>query len=259
MNGLKSGDLHQVLCALSQTCTATPDDPCLVLANVTVAADGTLTVDSCSPRTIAPTNRILMQLVSCFADCCGQIPPPPSLLEVTAVRVLTRHTPQGNLSPTDPALPVVGELAPPDHHIQLKPEPLPEVIEVEFASTADYDPASVIVADSLIVAGGKTTYKLFTTATTPTLPSNVFRLQHPKVGFQRGKKYAFTLVGDATASAGARTRSLQPTAHGSTVSSPRPARPAGTRVTVPKAATSPSNWRSSSERESRQTVPRLRA
>jgi len=193
MQGLKSGNLHQVLCSLSQTCTATPDDPCLPLANVTVAADGTLTVDSCSPRTIAPTNRILMQLVSCFADCCGKMPPPPSLLEVTAVRVLTR---EGGLAPTDPALPVVGELAPPNHVIKLNPQPLPEVIEVEFAPNATYDPASVIPGDSLIVAGGKSYYKLFTAATTPTLPANTFRLQRLK-GFQHGKNYAFTLVGDA--------------------------------------------------------------
>lgn len=192
MKGLKGGDLHKVLCALSQTCTATPDDPCLVLANVTVAADGTLTVDSCSPRTIAPTNRILMQLVSCFADCCGQMPPPPSLLQVTAVRVLTR---QGK-SPIDPSLLTVGELQPPNHVIQLKPEPLPEVIEVHFGPSATYDPASVIVADSFAVTNAAGNYKLFTTATTPTLPPNVLRLQRLK-GFQRAKKYAFTLVGDA--------------------------------------------------------------
>jgi hypothetical protein len=160
---------------------------------VTVAADGTLTVDSCSPRTIAPTNRILMQLMSCFADCCGQLPPPPTLLQVTAVRVLTR---KGNLSPIDPALPKVGELQPPSQVIQLKPDPVPEVIEVEFAPTATYDPASVIVADSLVVTNVAGNYKLFTTANTPSLPTNVFRLQRLK-GFQRGKKYAFTLIGDA--------------------------------------------------------------
>ncbi len=194
MTGLKSGNLHQVLCSLSQTCTATPDDPCLTLANVTVADDGTLTIDSCSPRTIAPTNRILMQLVSCFADCCGQMPPPPpSPLEVTAVRVLTR---EGGLPPTDPALPVVGELAPPNSVIKLNPQPVPEVIEIEFGPSATLDPASVIVADSFVVPGSKSVYKLFTSATTPTLAPNTVRLQRLK-GFQRGKKYPFTLIGDA--------------------------------------------------------------
>jgi len=187
MKGLQSGSLHAVLCSLAQTCAATPDDPCLTLANVTVAADGTLTVDSCAPRRIAPTNRILMQLISCLADCCSQHqqPPPPKRLQVTGVRVLSR----GGLKPDDPGLPVVGELAPPSALITVKTEPLPEVIEIVFDPALAYDPTSVIVGDSLVVTGTPNRYKLITS-----MPGNVLRVQRLK-GFQRGK-YRFGLVGD---------------------------------------------------------------
>jgi hypothetical protein len=184
--GLKDGKLHDVLCALSATCSATPDDPCLVLANVTVGDDGTLTVDSCGPRTIAPTNRILMQLVSCFAECCGdhEQPPPKRLLQVAAVRVLARE----GKPPNDPGLPVLAELAPPNPVIKVAREPLPEVIEIEFEPSPLYDQSSVVLGDSLAVTGGKTRYKLFH------LPGNVLRIQRLK-GFQAGG-YRFELIGD---------------------------------------------------------------
>jgi hypothetical protein len=192
MNGLKSGNLHSVLCELSKTCAADPDDPCLTLANVTVAADGTVTVDSCTPRQIAPTNRILMQLISCLAECCSKQPPPPpppppppSLLQVTAVRVFSR----GNLKPDDPNLTLVGELNPPSPLISVKSKPIPEVIEVEFGPAVAYDPASVILGDSLKVPTPLAQNKLLTT-----MPGNVVRLQRLK-GFRPGK-YTFELVGD---------------------------------------------------------------
>src|SRR5215471_17172291 len=83
LNGLKAGKLHDVLCTLSQTCADVPADPCLTLANVTVAADGTLTIDSCSPRLVAPTNRVLAQLVACLAECCaGTSTPVANVLQV---------------------------------------------------------------------------------------------------------------------------------------------------------------------------------
>jgi hypothetical protein len=192
LKALQGGDLHTVLCELSQTCAATPDDPCLTLANVKVA-DGTLTVDSCGPRRIAPTNRILMQLISCLVECCsGHEPPPPpppppkKLLHVTGVRVLSR----GNLQPNDPSLPVVGELAPPNHVITVKREPLPEVIDITFnAVPPAFDPSSVVVGDSLVVTAPANRFKVI-----PGMPGNVLRIQRLK-GFQAGK-YHFELIGD---------------------------------------------------------------
>jgi hypothetical protein len=110
MSGLKSGDLHGVLCALSRTCPPWPDDPCLTLANVTVHDDGTLDVDAVTARTVAPTNRILLQLISCLAECCRQVQPPVGeLLQVVAVRMRRRD----DKDPETPDLPVVGELVPP--------------------------------------------------------------------------------------------------------------------------------------------------
>ena len=193
MKGLKAGKLHAVLCELSQACAAVPDDPCITLANVAVGADGTLTVDSCSPRPIAPTNRILMQLISCLADCCGGkgvTPPPPSMLQVTGVRVLTLGKPQA--APNDPALTVVGELAPPNQVIKVSAERGPAVIEIAFDPSVAFDPSSVIVGDSLAVTGSKSLYKLFTG-----MPGNVLRVQRLK-GFQAGS-YKFELRGNAGA------------------------------------------------------------
>jgi hypothetical protein len=60
---LRSGRLHDALCLLAAiTCPPASTDPCVVLANVAVNHDGSLTVDACGPRVIVPTNRLLLQL-----------------------------------------------------------------------------------------------------------------------------------------------------------------------------------------------------
>jgi len=60
---LRSGRLHDALCLLAATtCRPTSVDPSVVLANVEVNDDGSLTVDACGPRVIVPTNRLLLQL-----------------------------------------------------------------------------------------------------------------------------------------------------------------------------------------------------
>ena len=60
---LRSGRLRDALCLLAATtCPPAFADPCVVLANVTVNQDGSLTVDACGPRVIVPTNRLLLQL-----------------------------------------------------------------------------------------------------------------------------------------------------------------------------------------------------
>ena len=75
---LVAGDLHGALCLLGgAACGDPPSDPCVVLANVSVI-DGRLEVEPCRPRTIVPTNRLLLQLVVCLAqrieECCGDTP-----------------------------------------------------------------------------------------------------------------------------------------------------------------------------------------
>jgi hypothetical protein len=107
INGLKAGKLHEVLCALSQTCAALPPDPCLTLANVAVGKDGSLTIDSCSPRLVAPTNRVLAQLVSCLAQCCADMAPVANLLQVERVELVRAA------SPDDTGATVLSSLDPP--------------------------------------------------------------------------------------------------------------------------------------------------
>ena len=60
---LRSGRLHEALCLLAAaTCPPASPDPCVVLANIAVGEEGSLTVDACGPRLIVPTNRLLLQL-----------------------------------------------------------------------------------------------------------------------------------------------------------------------------------------------------
>lgn len=188
LDGIKAGKLHAVLCSLAETCAPDPDDPCLPLANLTVADDGTLTVDSCTPRPIAPTNRILMQLISCLGECCAGNghPPPPSLLQVTAVRVLST---ENNPKPDDPNLPVIAELAPPNHEITVTGEPVPDVVEVEFDAATPYDRSSAILKDSVLVIEPRAADQLITI-----MPGNVLRIyRNLKRGFVTTR---FVLVGD---------------------------------------------------------------
>jgi hypothetical protein len=67
LDHLRSGRLHDALCVLAATtCPLASADPCVVLANIAVGVDGSLTVDACGPRAIVPTNRLLMQLAHSF-------------------------------------------------------------------------------------------------------------------------------------------------------------------------------------------------
>jgi hypothetical protein len=62
---LATGQFHKALCLLAQEgCPPVPDDPCVVLANVKLSHDGSLTIDACRPRPIAPTNRLLMKIIA---------------------------------------------------------------------------------------------------------------------------------------------------------------------------------------------------
>jgi hypothetical protein len=134
ITGLKAGKLHDVLCALSQTCAPLPADPCLTLANVTVAEDSTLTIDSVSPRQIAPTNRILAQLIACLAQCCANMPPPPvaNLLQVERVDLVRAA------SPDDPAPTVLSSLNPPTPNwlYTSSGERLPNALDVTFTGAS---------------------------------------------------------------------------------------------------------------------------
>ena len=69
LDALRAGSLHDAVCALSDALDASPPaDPCIVLANVTAADDGTLDVEQCTPRPIVPTNRLLLALVGALAE-----------------------------------------------------------------------------------------------------------------------------------------------------------------------------------------------
>ncbi|HKA69813.1 MAG TPA: hypothetical protein VKG85_11935 [Actinomycetes bacterium] len=71
---LQEGRLHDALCALTAATAALPDDPSLVLANVTASPDGSFSVTECAPRPVVPTNQVLLQLIACLAarvqECC---------------------------------------------------------------------------------------------------------------------------------------------------------------------------------------------
>jgi hypothetical protein len=193
INGLKAGKLHDVLCTLSQTCTALPPDPCLTLANVTVAPAGTLTVDSCSPRLVAPTNQVLAQLIACLAQCCADTSTPvANLLQVERVDLLQVK------GLKDPMPTVVSSLNPPSQTWQCKApsnESLPNALEVTFTG-ASLDNSTVTVGKP---SGGTFQVKGpgITNATSsaqlwfPAL--NVVRLFVPRMTYGT---YTFTLVGN---------------------------------------------------------------
>ena len=179
--GLAAGDVHAVLCELSATCPPDPDDPCLTLANVTVAADGTLKVDDCTPRQIAPTNLALIQLVSCLADCCsGSTPPPPSQpLQVTGVRVLSTRE---NLKPDDPSLPQVtgGVLVPPSPVIQVKAGELPSVLEITLGSPPPLLDQNTVKLATTKVPNSVTVQPMRATDQIISMGGNVFRIYRPR-------------------------------------------------------------------------------
>jgi hypothetical protein len=95
------------LCALEGACDTEPDNPCLVLANIDLAADGALTIDDCAPRAVAPTNRILLDLIGCLArrveECCGPSPTPTPTPTPTPVPTPT-PMPTPTPTPTPPPL-----------------------------------------------------------------------------------------------------------------------------------------------------------
>jgi hypothetical protein len=145
---LKAGNLQAAMCKLSQPYSSAPLDPCLTLANVTVVSvppggpdHWNLTVDTCTPRQIVPTNLMLAQLVSNLARCCAQT---TGLLQVTDVTVYQSNGPPGQVGTT---FQLLGQLKP--NADPLKPNIVevpqgarPNVIEVTF-NEVPYDRTSV--------------------------------------------------------------------------------------------------------------------
>jgi hypothetical protein len=221
--GLDAGDLHGVLCELSKAAPPEVDDPCLTLANVSVAADGTLAVDDCGPRVIAPTNRILMQLIRCLIECCHEDPPPPAtLLTVTGVRLLsTRPIDPAlpDMSPDDPNLEQRVVLEPPNPVIRLQPDPIANVLEIQFDPAVPYNAASVVLGQSLVVGPlPGVVDQLFTMphAIRVYRPSPTgFNRGHTKVGLTGGPDVAGPAAPPAvTSAAGTRLDGEFPTAGG---------------------------------------------
>ena len=65
---VRSGRLHDALCLLTASACPTPSaDPCVVLANVAMVKDGSVTVDACGPRAVVATNRLLTRLANSIA------------------------------------------------------------------------------------------------------------------------------------------------------------------------------------------------
>jgi hypothetical protein len=197
INGLKAGKLHDVLCALSQTCTALPQDPCLALANVTVAQDGTLTIDSSTPRLVAPTNQILAQLVACLAQCCADMSTPPAdLLQVERVDLVRATSPDAAAGAT-----ILSSLDPPSGNwlYSVAGGRLPNALDVTFTG-ASLDNSTVTLG---LPGGAPGTFQVEGT-----------RLDGPALGFpapnvarlfvkgmMRGN-YRFRLVGTPDATSG---------------------------------------------------------
>jgi hypothetical protein len=182
---MSSGDLHAVLCELSKQCAPDPDDPCLTLANITVAGDGTLTVDDCGPRMIAPTNRMLAQLIRCCCFDGGSTPPPPvsallRVVDVKAVRAV--DDPAG-------AVTVLGVLKAPDDTLTLPAaEEFPNAIDITFDAAVPWDTSSATLGQSVVVKPASAADKLIT------FPS-MLRIYRPD-GFPPSRRpYKFVVVG----------------------------------------------------------------
>ena len=80
---MRAADLTGALAVLAEGARAEPpQDSCSVLATLNVGDDGGLTVDALGPRTVVPTNLMLMQMVACLAarieECCAHPTPTPS-------------------------------------------------------------------------------------------------------------------------------------------------------------------------------------
>jgi hypothetical protein len=191
MKGLKNGNLHAVLCELSGTCAPDSDDPCLVLANVTVDPNGVLLVDSVAPRPVAPTNRILMALIRCLAQCCADHKDPPAetkpLMHVVGVKVLAT---KGQQKPDMPGLDVVGTLSPPSKQIAVSAAKRADVVELTF--DRPYDKTTLVIGNSVQISPSGGDSLIF-------MPPTVVRV-HRAERFKKGTTTAFKLFGTPTGS-----------------------------------------------------------
>jgi hypothetical protein len=68
LDALRAGGLHDALCALGGAGDSPlPDDPSVVLANVSTATGGTLEVEQCAARRVVATNAALLALIAGLA------------------------------------------------------------------------------------------------------------------------------------------------------------------------------------------------
>jgi hypothetical protein len=200
LDSLKKGQVHQAMCDLSLvTCPPTPNDPCVILA--TVASQGsTLTVEPCLPRTIVPSNWLLLDLITCLSDrieqCCGGAPPQVAKpLKVGAARVVS--TQPGRQK--DPGAQVVGALAAPNIPIQVQARSLPNGIDIAFENN-DLAVNSVWpggATPSVILALGGSSLKPWSVVD---LANNTVRLlppgKPPQLSQMLPGNYTVTLKGD---------------------------------------------------------------
>jgi hypothetical protein len=141
---LRQGRVQDALCALvPDTEPAADDEGCVTLANVAVSADGTLTATSCTPRPVVPTNRLLLSLLTCFAqrieECCGREPPPPQdrFLAIAGVTYVCG---------AGPAI----ALKTPQERMRIRQAREPLAFDVEFTH-AIIDQSSVVVDSTIVI------------------------------------------------------------------------------------------------------------
>jgi hypothetical protein len=80
LDHLGAGRVHDAIYALAGECDSAPSDPCITLATIESAGEGTLEVVEHATRAVAPTNQVLLQLIACLArrveECCAAGPTP---------------------------------------------------------------------------------------------------------------------------------------------------------------------------------------
>jgi hypothetical protein len=167
---LRRGGLQEVLCELSGAEPTASDDACVTLANVEVGDGGALTVTSCGPRSVVPTNQVLLQLITLLLDRVDTTPPAQPPAEPPAEPPAQPPAeppaqPPAEPPPTRDRYLAVNEvvllagagplimLKEPDDAVSVRHAREPNGIEVEFVN-AVVDPKSVVAGVTFVVLLG---------------------------------------------------------------------------------------------------------
>jgi hypothetical protein len=138
--------VEKALATLSAACPQPTTNPCVPLANVKTDQDGTLTVDSITPRAVVPTNRDLLALVACLSQFTLQR---STVFAITGAAISMSD-------PNDPAATKFFPLSSPVSQVDVpaqQPPPAPQGwgVEVRFVNGA---PDLPVPADAIAVQAG---------------------------------------------------------------------------------------------------------